>query len=852
LQSPTKIMAENIDYNLLLLTHMVCADQQIHSSESIFLNTLSKETGASNLTLQEIEKILSQDEECIALETAVRQISPEFRDRTIRQILDIAHSDGFFSPLEQKLLKYITQAWAIPQSEIELRIGKAERKAKHKASNPHETKVGLSIAARLLKSAEKIIPEKLIDRFSEVIPEEIEQKIEELHREILLAGPEYDEAISKCSAIAHEDFIFADHALKETFLALKELRQQNQKLVEQIFQSTKNRGTAKSAQEVGEQLKATCQDLDITIIKDVEQLRSSLQAKERAMGFFSIAFMGRTKAGKSTLHAVITGEGWNAIGIGKQRTTRYNRVYEWKNMRIIDTPGIGAPDGKSDEEIAESIIDEADVICYVVTNDSIQETDFHFLKLLKEKTKPLTILLNIKNNLIDNRRLEHFLQNPNKLFELEGKSGLGGHIERIRRYANQHYANNYFDIIPVMLLAAQLSRDAEHQNFSKKLFQGSRLQNFLDSLRVSLIDHGSIRRSQTMLGSTVGAIDMPYKWLLDQTQAYGKLTQKLKIEREKLKCTIQQSQKDSWQTLQQQINLISQEALNCIPSFAEQYWEVDQGTLELNWKKRLTSIQFEACLSSAYQDAGNTFQREVQEAIEEIGTELELLAQLNFKSGYRDNGQSSNFFESFDRDLIRIGRNILAVVGIALSFTPFAPVGIFLSVAAGILSFFTNIFKSRDQKRQESVHRISESLYNHVEEHKQKNLMQAKQNFYEYCNSINSTVDIYFEELIQGLDEIVNSLSKAKDKLFNTENYLNCAYSKRILDWATGTQEPLSDSNIKKSIEKVDRNFGYDIKIQSRMNLNMKKTQDEIQNILQENILIQMPEVIENSPSHAE
>jgi hypothetical protein len=95
-------------------------------------------------------------------------------------------------------------------------------------------------------------------------------------------------------------------------------------------------------------------------------------------------------------------------------------------------------------------------------------------------------------------------------------------------------------------------------------------------------------------------------------------------------------------------------------------------------------------------------------------------------------------------------------------------------------------------------------------------------------------------------------LSKAKDKLFNAENNLNCAYAKRILDWATDTQEPLSDSNIKKSIEKVDRNFGYDIKIQSRMNLNMKKTQDEIQNILQENILIQMPEFIESSPSHAE
>ena len=55
-----------------------------------------------------------------------------------------------------------------------------------------------------------------------------------------------------------------------------------------------------------------------------------------------------------------------------QRTTRYNRIYEWKNIRIIDTPGIEAPGGESDEAIAESVMDESDVICCVATDDSIR------------------------------------------------------------------------------------------------------------------------------------------------------------------------------------------------------------------------------------------------------------------------------------------------------------------------------------------------------------------------------------------------------------------------------------------------------------------------------------------------
>ena len=43
---------------------------------------------------------------------------------------------------------------------------------------------------------------------------------------------------------------------------------------------------------------------------------------------------------------------------------------------------------------------------------------------------------------------DDFLKNPHKLFEMEGNSGLGGHFERIHRYAKQQYANDYFSIIP--------------------------------------------------------------------------------------------------------------------------------------------------------------------------------------------------------------------------------------------------------------------------------------------------------------------------------------------------------------------------------------------------------------------
>src|SRR5690606_13734316 len=147
-------------------------------------------------------------------------------------------------------------------------------------------------------------------------------------------------------------------------------------------------------------------------IKDsIEKNIEVLKKKQHNIDLFTIAFLGRTKAGKSTFHKVITGEQTDDIGVGKLRTTRYNRTFNWENIRVVDTPGIGAPGGKNDTETARSIIDEADLVCYVVTNDAIQETVFNFLKELKENNKPLFIILNCKENLEHPSKMKRFLEN---------------------------------------------------------------------------------------------------------------------------------------------------------------------------------------------------------------------------------------------------------------------------------------------------------------------------------------------------------------------------------------------------------------------------------------------------------
>jgi uncharacterized tellurite resistance protein B-like protein len=815
----------------LLLTHLICADQQIHSAELKALHHLRTEVGQQ--TIQEMEKILAQDEQQLSIKAIATKIPKDQQKETIKRILDMAYVDGFFAPSEKEMIKQIAQMWHWSPKEIEQVFQETEDRVPQYTSTNNDSSTQLSWKARLFKS-QKLSPlsQFVINWTKQNLPETVGITIEKLEREILLSGPEYEIAIQKCAKVANEDYQWAEAELKNTEKALYELENSLQVLLQESQKNTVNNQKSGSAKEVTQQLESSQQILADKILQEVEKIQDSLKAKQRTLRHFSISLMGKTKAGKSTFHAILTQEGWEAIGVGKQRTTRLNRVYEWKNIRIIDTPGIGAPDGKSDEEIAHSIVDESDVICYVVTNDSIQDTEFQFMKLLKEKTKPLIILLNIKYNLQDSRRLEHFLSNPEKLFAEDGKSGLRGHIERIRRYAKEHYGNDYFDIIPVMLLAAQLSSDPQYQKRKEKLFQASHLQDFLDSIRESIIKYGKIRRSQTLLGSTVGAIETPYQWLMEQAQIYDYLSNTLKDKKEKLVKEIKKSKADASKFLEQQIESIFLEASNLVFSFAENNWNVDEKLMNDEWKKQLHSIDFENRINNSFQKALQKFEQQVQEALEEIGRELNIIAQLNSGSF------SLNEQDSWDiKYWMRIGGSIMGLAGglLAIFFPPLGFIGL-VGVAVGLVS---NFFKSKEQKRREAVKKISNSLSNQLKAQKEELEKQAKISFDQHIQAVSTSIEDYFNQLVQGLEEFAKQLEITRNHLSNSIDKLNRAYAKRIIDWCLEQDKPLTEPEINQVIVQVNRDFGKTIKIYTSSELAIQRTQEEIQQVLQEDVSIQ-------------
>ncbi|HEY9771098.1 MAG TPA: GTPase [Coleofasciculaceae cyanobacterium] len=739
--SNSPLVSEQLDYGFLLLTHLICADKQIHSEEIKYLNELSDRAN-SQQTKDEMDKIFAQDPNHLTVDKIINFISTSQQSELIRQILAMAHVDGDFAFLEKELIHKIGKIWNWSEEEIDW-----HRQCAEKFADSRKAKV---------------------------------------KQETLLIGEEYIKAVESCSQIAQEDYKYAELAFQKTEKTLNTL---NSNLESVISRIKNNNSKGITGKEVVKQLEDSKKSFEAEIIKKLDRVKESHQAKQRALSYFTIAFMGRTKAGKSTLHSIITQDGWESIGVGKQRTTRFNRIYEWKNIRIIDTPGIGAADagGRDDEEIAKSIVDEADVIGYVVTNDSIQETEFKFLEQLKEKAKPLIIILNLKHNLCDSKRLQHFLKNPNKLFTKDGESSISGHIDRIRRHVSKNY-NDYFDIVPVMLLAAQLSSDAEHQENKDKLYKASRIQDFLDSIRESLIKHGAIRRSQTFLGSTIGSIKKPDKWITEEKQAYKSFSNTLKSKQETIREDIRKAQRDSCEYLEQQIKVIFQDLLNTIPQFSENHWEADKRELNRAWKQKIQDIRLEKRLQLSNEEAVEKFKQEIKESLKEIGRELELASKLNV-GNFKLNSQ-----DTFNiKTLLQMGGGLIVLIA---AFAPLgliaAPIGAALGAIGLGISLMSNLFTSKQEKRRKAVEQIQRSLRYQVLKQRRAIIDKAVENLEKYCSDVSKNINSYFNELLGGLNNISNQLEKAQNSLDATVNYLNCGYAKRIIDWSKDEYEPLN------------------------------------------------------------
>ena len=737
----------------LLGCYMVIVDKEINQMEVDVLDNylpLSKEDELYHQRMQ----IFSDDEERMKLKDILDKLvmanySVAQKTEIVTLLARIAYGDDYMASSELELLIKVGKL-------LKLDIGQIIEETQSE-SNKRIDSSQLSSLKRFVGKMENTIYQSFANSDKKSVVD------------MMLGGLGYSASIAQITEDAEKDLARVTRIIDD----LNGMLNEEYNHLATIKPSSKK--VSKEVLKIEEIIQGIRGSFNEIIDNSLTSNREVLDKKRRNIRYFTIAFMGRTKAGKSTLHKVITQQENDDIGVGKLRTTRYNRSWYWNKLRIVDTPGIGAPGGEADTEIAKSIIDEADVVCYVVTSDSIQETEFDFFSTIKERNKPLYIILNVKSNLNQAIRLKRFIANPDDWRLGDGPQSIKGHIERIHDKLDGKYNMDAVRIIPIHLLAAQIALSGEQDSkTSKILFEASNISEFTNSVKKEVQLSGSLKKSLSVIDGTSYQINTIWHKIYADLKSLKEGNEVLKKKQSKNYTFFKNELTQVEQYLKTIFQVTRNDLHNRASAFArEHYDDEDAGKA---WSKDMVVKSINKRLEQQIQERFNDLNEKIKSELEEMIMDMRIsLATNNIGSNVSGESVTNT----------RLAANVFVSVISATLFV-WNPLGWSVAVLAvvGIIgSFLSSLFTSKSEKIRKATDKLRKQLYDSIDSGIDKNLKQVLENTRKSINDTYKSIDSVLKAYTKNADDIITDMDRLVKQVQEKENAINSLVSLRILDF---------------------------------------------------------------------
>ena len=741
-----KIEYKKIAY--LLGCYMVIVDKEINQMEVDVLDNylpLSKEDELYHQRTQ----IFSDDEERIKLKDLLDKLvmancSATQKTEIVTLLARIAYGDDYIASSELELL---------------IKIGKLLKLDIDQIIEETQSESNKRIASSQLSSLKRFV-----GKMENTIYQSFANSDKKSVVDMMLGGLGYSASIAQITEDAEKDLYRVSRIVDD----LNRLLNEEYNHLARIKPSSKK--VSKEVLKIEEIIQGIRGNFNEIIDNSLSSNREVLDKKRRNIRYFTIAFMGRTKAGKSTLHKVITQQDNDDIGVGKLRTTRYNRSWYWNKLRIVDTPGIGAPGGEADTEIAKSIIDEADVVCYVVTSDSIQETEFDFFSTIKERNKPLYIILNVKSNLNQAIRLKRFIANPNNWRLGDGPQSIKGHIERIHDKLDGKYNMDAIRIIPIHLLAAQIALSGEQDSkTSKILFNSSNISEFTNSVKKEVQLSGSLKKSLSVIDGTSYQINTIWHKIYADLKSLKEGNEVLKKKQTKNYTFFKNELTQVEQYLKTIFQGTKDELHNRASAFASEHY--DDENAGKAWSKDMVVKSINKRLEQKIQDRFNDLNEKIKSEVEEMIMDIRI-------SLATDNIGSNVSGESVTNTRLAARVFVCIMTVVALMIVPA------LGSIVGIIgSFFTGLFTSKSEKIRKATENLRKQLCDSIDSGIDKNLKQVLEKTRKSINDTYKSIDSVLKAYTKNADDIIMEMDKLVKQVQEKENAINSLVSLRILDF---------------------------------------------------------------------
>lgn len=747
---------DKIDYKkiaYLLGCYMVIVDKEINQMEVDVLDNylpLSKEDELYHQRMQ----IFSDDEERMKLKDILDKLvmanySVAQKTEIVTLLARIAYGDDYMASSELELLIKVGKL-------LKLDIGQIIEETQSE-SNKRIDSSQLSSLKRFVGKMENTIYQSFANSDKKSVVD------------MMLGGLGYSASIAQITEDAEKDLARVTRIIDD----LNSMLNEEYNHLASIKPSSKK--VSKEVLKIEQIIQGIRGSFNEIIDNSLTSNRDVLDKKRRNIRYFTIAFMGRTKAGKSTLHKVITQQENDDIGVGKLRTTRYNRSWYWNKLRIVDTPGIGAPGGEADTEIAKSIIDEADVVCYVVTSDSIQETEFDFFSTIKERNKPLYIILNVKSNLNQAIRLKRFIANPDDWRLGDGPQSIKGHIERIHDKLDGKYNMDAVRIIPIHLLAAQIALSGEQDSkTSKILFEASNISEFTNSVKKEVQLSGSLKKSLSVIDGTSYQINTIWHKIYTDLKSLKEGNEVLKKKQAKNHMFFKKELAQVEQYLMDIFKNTKKEFKNRASTFASEHYDDEEAGKA--WSNDAVVKSINKRLEQQIQERFNDLNEKIKSELEEMIMDMRIsLATNNIGSNVSGESVTNT----------RLAANVFVSVISATLFV-WNPLGWSVAVLAvvGIIgSFLSSLFTSKSEKIRKATDKLRKQLYDSIDSGIDKNLKQDLENTRKSINDTYKSIDSVLKAYTKNADDIITDMDRLVKQVQEKENAINSLVSLRILDF---------------------------------------------------------------------
>lgn len=749
------------DIIYLLISYLIIADRDININELI---EIDKELNPSAEVKEIQNKIFSESEESISYKQLIDEAINLANDNRfdIDKLFDIMakiiYSDGYYDSYEKKFY-------------TELAIDLSYDNNLDEYLQKHKRAVNIN-------SEEILWTDSLKDSFYLLLSLLNNNNVESID---LFSDISFSRKVKSIGHRARQDLMYTERQMNKYN---KNLRQLSKEYTESFIKLKSNQRKDQNSENLIKLADRISNEIINTVEVSLKQNIGVLNKKRRNVNFFTIAFMGRTKAGKSTLHKIITKTDDDNIGAGKIRTTRFNRSWYWENLRIIDTPGIGAPGGKTDTETARSVIDEADLICYVVTNDSIQEDEFNFLHILEDQNKPFLVLLNIKENLTISARLKRFLRDPLNWKTDKGVKNIQGHIDRIKENIAKNYDPNFVKIIPTMLLAAQLEQvnlDITEEE-RKALLTGSNIEAYIKEVKKIVYSAGNLRKSQNIVDGTIYQIKTIREKFEEYDKEFSETYDLIEKSLETIKTEAERELEKTITHIRKTIDTTYNTLTNNAFSFSQNYYE--SKNIDKEWSQYQENKTVYSKMEKEIESLLSHFVEELTSIVNESVQDLEFLinnTRLNFESV---GGKVYNY--RFYKDAaISVATVLVTIVTIAsLGLTgPIAfAVGAGISIIGYVVKKASNLFvKSKEDRIKEKQQKLYGQLEKILIEERKSLKTKQIESIRENINKVMSEINKTFSSLLIGSDEILSIISKIIKESTEVEEILNKHFAIRIL-----------------------------------------------------------------------